>query len=183
MPNTNGAGRSASAHSSPDLTETQVIPVVPLKDKPGVTIEHIADALGAETLCEHVAWEVLGTSNQYGNDGGPRVIWESRKCSDCGHRWTVSIEGPDEEDLAEARKALGVEESAPQPPEVVYGGGRIVTYQTKRGQYDLIVDEIAMVSVQNGMLVVQHPQADVIGIVGVRPWLREEEKHAADTEG
>lgn len=180
MPNINGAGRSASAHSSPDLTETQVIPVVPLKDKPGVTIEHIADALGAETLCEHVAWEVTGHITPR---PGETEAMEVRKCSDCGHRWTASIPGPSKEDLAEAREALGVEESAPQPPEVVYGGGRIVTYQTKRGQYDLIVDEIAMVSVQNGMLVVQHPQADVIGIVGVRPWLREEEKHAADAEG
>lgn len=146
--------------------------VVPLSEKPAH--EQMRQALDAvldqvQDGCEHIAYKVLGKSNTSG------VVHEWRKCSDCGHRWT-------DEDLSGEADEWQEEAAPGKPPKAVYGHAQVVTYQTETGQYDLVVGELAMVSTQNGLLVVQHHNANVVGIVGVRPWL-EEAKDEPDTEG
>lgn len=152
---TNAAEPKASAHSSPH-DETVVMPVVkPLAEKPA-----------QDTTCEHVAYTPMGSTL------GPDQVKRYLKCDDCGHRWSVLEDLPPEAESEQPGK----------PPKAVYGHAQVVTYQTAKGQYDLVVGELAMVSTQNGLIVVQHHDAPVVGIVGVRPWL-EEERDAADAEG
>jgi hypothetical protein len=131
--------------------------VVPLSEKP--------------QECLHLAYEAHGLST--GTTGVPEgKAKEWRTCSDCGAKFHGIVDGP----------PSGPEEKPGQPPKAVYGHAQVVTYQTSRGQYDLVVGELAMVSLQNGLVVVQHHDAPVVGIVGVRPWL-EEDHGGTDAEG
>lgn len=135
-----------------------VVPVVPLKDKPGLTEEQIAEA-----VCEHLAYEVLGSSRM-----GDKVR-EHRRCADCKQKFIGTVFVPPVEIEDEPEDKPG------KPPKAVYGHAQVVTYTTERGQYDLVVGELAMVSLQAGALVIQHPQVSVTGITGVRPWVVPEE--------
>lgn len=122
--------------------------VVPLSEKP------------AEDECEHIAWEGLGRSGVNGK-------WaERRKCADCGYRWTTDIDPPEPESLAE-----GSDHKAPPP--VAYAHAQIVTYKAGDKEFNVLIEETAIISVQNGVLVLQHPEGHIGGIMGVRPWLQE----------
>lgn len=151
MPSTREAEPKGSGDSSP-LDETIVMPVVvPLAEKP------------KHDPCLHLAYEVTGKRHIPGD--GPSHHTEWRKCSDCGHRWDEQVEGPLEPEP---------KEEAPQgPPPVAYAHAQIVTYQVGDKQFQVLVEETAMVSVQNGVIQLEHPEGPIAGIVAVRPWLRE----------
>lgn len=133
-----------------------MLPVVPLQERGPEKPE-----------CEHVAWEVLGTSS--GTDVPTGMIRERRKCADCGHRFSeVVFAGEPDEDQTPAEPVVS------KPPAVAYGHAQVVTYQDAIGnQYDLLVQETTVVSIQNGVLHLQQPEGSIAGIVGVRPYLVE----------